>query len=306
MLSSSGASSSSNHRDMLSSGVFSKLSVIAEKSKESADSTSTEDLLRDMESDFGTGPEASSVNASHGVTPTSSHNQGKLYTAKMCFLLDVTGSMQPQRDAVILKIFDIVDRSCEKFPEVKIEVACVGYRDVDVSDSRRYEVIPFTSDTEEFCTRLAGMTCGGGGDEAEDVLGGMDVALKQLDWSGGKIKVMFHIGDSPHHGPIFHDTCGCNDSHPNLVQTPRPYTEILADYADNHIDYNFGLVKNPRGNITTREMARLFAQSYNSYQSKKSEFGLMDLSDFSPDELFDKVLTGLTGSICSFMAGRRR
>lgn len=301
MLSSSATSSAERYRDRDVLGGASKLSAISESEGSVA---STEDLLKEMEHDFttlGRGFKTNSVNASH-----PSQNSVKAYTAKMCFLLDVTGSMEPQRDAVITKIFDIVDGSCEKFPDVLIEVACVGYRDVDVSESKRYEVIPFTSDMESFCERLARMKCEGGGDEAEDVLGGMDVALKRLDWSSARIKVLFHIGDSPHHGSIFHDrSIGCNDSHPDLVDTPRPYTDILADFADNHIDYNFGLVCNPRNNVTTREMARLFAQSYNSYQSKKNEFGLMDLSAFSPDELFNKVLAGLTGSICSFMARKR-
>jgi hypothetical protein len=256
-----------------------------------------------MESDFGCAASATNDN----TVSSASHRQEKLYTAKICFLLDLTGSMEPQRDAVMNKIFDITDGISVTFPDVHIEMACVGYRDVDVNDSQRYEIIPFTSDAEAFSVALASCHCGGGGDEAEDVLGGMDMALKKLDWSGARIKVMFHIGDSPHHGLLFHDESagGCNDSHPHLFQTPRPYTEILADYADNHIDYNFGLVNNPRNEIKTREMARLFAQSYNSYQSKKNEFGLMDLSDFSPDHLFDKVLAGLTGSIRSFMSRRK-
>ena len=259
-----------------------------------------------MENDFvKNGADSNAIPTSSSVN--SSGNR-KLYTAKMCFLLDVTGSMEPQRNAVISKIFDIVDRSEKKFPDVNLEVACVGYRDVDVPSSMRYEVIQFTKDTESFCEQLAGVVCTGGDDEAEDVLGGMDEALNKLDWSGARIKVMFHIGDSPHHGTMFHDQAagGCNDHHTDLVQTPRPYDDILGDFADQHIDYNFGLVKNPRGAIKTREMARLFEQSYNACQSKSNEFGLMDLSDFSPDELFDKVLTGLTGSINSFMAAAAR
>jgi hypothetical protein len=226
----------------------------------------------------------------------------------MCFLLDVTGSMDPQKNAVLNNIFDILDATDKAFPEVSLDVAFVGYR--DVTDQTRFEVIPFTKDIADFCEKLTKVDCTGGGDEAEDVLGGMDQALKALDWSDARIKVMFHIGDSPHHGSIFHETrlpgYRCNDDHISLVASPRSYTDILADYADCHIDYNFALVANPRNQVTTREMARLFEVSYNGFQSKKKEFSVVDLIDFSPEHLFDKVLKGLTGSIRSFLSCHKK
>lgn len=221
----------------------------------------------------------------------------------MCFLLDITGSMDPQKDAVVEKIFDIVNRSNFVFPEVALHVGFVGYRDVE--DSQQFEVIPFTENRNDFEERLRTIQCSGGGDEAEDVLGGMNHALNSLDWSGANIKVMFHIGDSPHHGSLFHDPAsGCDDDHSELENRPRSYHDILGEYADLHVDYNFAIVENPRHKITTRKMAQLFERSYNSCQSKRNVFGIVDLTDFSPDTLFEKVFEGLSGSIQAFVLTR--
>lgn len=215
--------------------------------------------------------------------------------------------MERQRDAVVNKIYDIVEAAGTSFPTVAIQVGFMGYRDVTETDSR-YDMIPFTSDITVFGNALGAVKCTGGGDEAEDVLGGMQQALTELDWSGARVKVLFHVGDSPHHGALFHDASvgGCNDDHPGLYATPRPYADILADYADQHIDYNFALLEcRQRGTVTTREMARLFKASYDSCQSKRNVLDIVDLSAFSVDRLFEKVVKGLTGSICSFL-GRKR
>eukprot|EP01031_Cornospumella_fuschlensis_P026542 gene26542-32078_t len=287
------------------------LSTIPEAASSTAGSSESLSLLDDISAAFGGASLADNSTPASTRPPSSSINKNvtKQYTAKICFLMDITGSMDPEKNAVMEKIVDIVDASLLAFPQVALQMAFVGYRDVDCSAAQRIEVLQFTADTEAFYEGLLKVTCHGGDDEAEDVLGGMEAALTQLNWSGARIKIVFHIGDSPHHGSIFHDRAtGCQDSHPHLVNVPRPHTAILSDYADNHIDYNFALVRNPRGNVTTREMGRVFAEAYNACQSKRSELAVMDLTDFSPDHLLEKVMKGLSSSICSFLAaaGRKR
>jgi len=249
------------------------------------------------------------VNSIRPYVPSSNANSaGKQYTAKLCFLLDVTGSMHPQRDAIIEKIFNIVDGCHDAFPSVALKVGAVGYRDVDMAPNRRLEILPFTSDVEEFHSKLTTWETTGGDDEAEDVLGGMDAALTQMDWEGARIRVLFHIGDSPHHGSIFHDTDlgrNCGDKHPHLESSPRPYNEIMEEFADKKIDYTFTMVSNPWGEVTTRKMCRLFADSYDSCQTKRNFFGQEDITSFSPDKLFTKVVGALTGSISSFIRRSR-
>lgn len=276
-------------------------------------SDETLSLLGDISSAF-----AAAASVSNPQSNTVQHQQqsqarsanrvpSRAYTAKLCFLMDVTGSMEPHRNAVHAKIADIVDSSMASFPDVAIQVAFVGYRDVDVSPSQRFEVVPFTADVASFSESVLAVGCHGGDDEAEDVLGGLQRALAaDLDWSSAHIKVIVHIGDSPHHGAIFHDG-GCNDKHAELVNVPRPYTDILCEYADRHIDYNFVVVRNViTHRVTTKEMARLFAAAYNACASKRNDLAVVDLADFSEQRLFEKVIRGLSGSICSFLRSASR
>ena len=226
----------------------------------------------------------------------------KAYSAKLCFLLDTTGSMHPVRDAVNDFIIDVVKYCERKYPMVELKVGFLGYKDVDVRQQDRYQAFDFTTDVDAFRDALAGVPCGGGGDEAEDVLGGMNEALK-LSWEhqSTDVKVLVHIGDSPHHGRMFHDG-PVNDCHEELVDQPRPYGSILADYADGHIDYTFAQVKNPMGQFTTSQMVRLFQESYDSNPARKSDFSASAVGEFSPKELFLKIKSSLTSSIQMFMA----
>lgn len=48
------------------------------------------------------------------------------------------------------------------------------------------------------------MTASGGGDLAEDVNGGMQKLLLDLDWQRN-VNIVFHICDAPAHNNIYHD-----------------------------------------------------------------------------------------------------
>jgi hypothetical protein len=227
----------------------------------------------------------------------------KDYIAKVAFLMDVTGSMDTECNAVKSKILDIVDEMYREFPGVAISLAFYGYRDV----GERPVIVPFTTDSVYFQKEVIdGVTCSGGGDEAEDVLGGLDSALTSLDWSNANVRLLFHVADSPHHGRQFHDSMGCDDSHPELENSPRPYEAILAEYADKKIDYCFALVKSHGRNVvTTRKMAMMFQDAYNKAQTARNPMTICDLSEFSPQAFFAKVTAALSATMCSFLRKRK-
>src|ERR1044071_7398292 len=67
-------------------------------------------------------------------------------------------------------------------------------------------------------TRMRGKTymtknvpAGGGGDTPEDVLGGLNAAITRMNWRG-TTRVIFHVGDCPPHGRLFHNA---DDTYPN-------------------------------------------------------------------------------------------
>ena len=249
--------------------------------------------------------------------PTQSMSRERAYKAKLLFLLDVTGSMDHVRDAVVDKITVIAGESLKAFPDVALQVGVVGYR--DVSDSSRFEVLEFLDVTgpqaaeniERFCTVLERgsgkqFNCHGGGDVPEDVLGGMNHAMTAVDWGLADrscVRIVIHIGDAPHHGPLFTDRV-LGDAHPELQDLPRFYDEILRDYADLKIDYYFATIKTPSGEVLTNKMSGLFKEAYDRCQTRRQEFQVIDMLEFSPDGLFNQVRSALTGSIAAFMGKR--
>ena len=165
---------------------------------------------------------------------SSSIKPRKEYIIKLAFLMDVTGSMKKVKDAVLARLAEICDKTVETFfPRVGIEVGFVGYRDVDMGE-RQFAVIPFidilANDTNlgDFINQLKAIECTSAlhGDIAENVLGGMDVAFKQLFASSmssrGSIGIVFHFGDAPHHGSLF-NVNPKEDHHAELEGSPRPY-----------------------------------------------------------------------------------
>jgi hypothetical protein len=222
--------------------------------------------------------------------------------------------MDHARDAVVDKIAEIAGQSLTAFPGVGLEVGVVGYR--DLNDSSRFEVLEFldvtgsnaTVNIDRFCGELERgpgkkFNCVGGGDVPEDVLGGMNHALTAVDWGledRSCVRIVIHIGDAPHHGPLFAGR-DLGDSHPGLQDSPRRYDEILRDYADRKIDYYFAMIKTPSGEILTTTMSGLFKQAYDQCQTRRQDFQVIDMLDFSPSGLFAEVQRALTGSIASFM-----
>jgi hypothetical protein len=190
----------------------------------------------------------------------------------------------------------------------------IGYRDIDTNGAR-FERIPFTADTKSFADQLAAIKCEQNRDEPEDVLGGMDEALK-MAWEDARVRVVFHIGDSPHHGKTFIEDFSATphgpilDRNPQLENSPRPYDEILTDFADRKIDYFFMKVKEAgRGVVTTGQMVKLFAESYDENGTKRTPFTVFDPEDFEGKDfavmLLSCVVDSVSKSVMSYMAGAK-
>ena len=119
----------------------------------------------------------------------------------VAFLLDCTGSMAGYIIEAKNQIKKIVEQILEVY-ENNVRVAFVGYRD-HCDGPKRIETFQFSEDTDMFVSFLGNIRATGGGDAPEDVLGGLEAAVN-LAWSSAS-KVIFHVGDSPQHGPRFHD-----------------------------------------------------------------------------------------------------
>lgn len=82
----------------------------------------------------------------------------------------------------------------------------------------------------------------GGCDDAEDVAGGLSVALRQ-DWQSDetRTRIMLHIGDAPCHGAHFHKK-KISDQFPIGDPTGLEPSEILKGFYRLNVNYYFGKI----------------------------------------------------------------
>ena len=250
-------------------------------------------------------------------------NTQKKYIVQLAILMDVTRSMEPARDAVLATVASFIDKTVDTFfPKVGIEVGFVGYRDVE-DGKDQFILIPFTDILEDeqklpaFLNAVKDIKCFGGGDVPENVLGGMDFTLKHLfnindaeSHSSSSastckyIPVLLHFGDAPHHGRTFCDA-SIKDEFPTYEHLPRPYNEIMDDFANNKIDYYFSALRSPPGSIDgpilTTRMAELFQQSYNDNHRRKNPFQILDFTTLNVEDVFNGIVTGLNKSVVSYL-----
>lgn len=183
-----------------------------------------------------------------------------------CVMLDCTGSMGSYIEMSRNKIKDIIKQVKEQYSKSKVRVAIVAYR--DVQDNNRFEVFKFSEDVDKAKTFLDGLVADGGGDTPEDVNGGFQKVLYELDWKN-PVRTLFHVADAPCHGKKFHD---CDDDHPDGHMSDKPWKQIFSDLVEKGIDYSFLKITS-----STDKMFELFKQMVN-------EFGPDDI-DFTQETL---------------------
>jgi len=199
---------------------------------------------------------------SQGVCPAD-------HTLQVAFVVDVTGSMGTYiRDVKnnIAKMVDQIVSSNKR--QLRIELAFVGYRDLGERD----EFLGFTSSVDDFRLFVSGVRASGGGDFPEDVLGGLDIASRKLQWGGGT-KMIFHIGDAPHHGYRFAPWGSFGYGKEERAQLPRPAEDILDELCAKEIDYYFYKIASH-----TSQMEKVFRRIWDACGTKRQPLQIADLS----------------------------
>eukprot|EP00056_Hartaetosiga_gracilis_P018561 m.246233 g.246233 ORF g.246233 m.246233 type:complete len:401 (-) comp68362_c0_seq1:158-1360(-) len=170
----------------------------------------------------------------------------------LCFLVDTTGSMAGHMRAVRTQIVDIVKKVEETSCKV-VGVGFVGYKDFD--DDQQFDVLSFTKNLETFKSFVGNIEADGGNDEAENVLGGLEKAVFELDWADkgfdGCTKVLYHIADAPPHNTKYHDDA--NDNHEDYEHNPSS-EELFQKINELNIMYYFGRI-----NSSCEKMINVFS-----------------------------------------------
>jgi hypothetical protein len=219
---------------------------------------------------------------------------GKKFDVKLAFLLDCTGSMTPQLEAVKSKIQELRHGIFAEFADVvgKCEIAFVGYKDYPMPPCV-YQA--FTTNVEQFEAALREIELYGNEDWAEDVLGGLQ-QVATLDWVAD-VKILFHIGDAGAHGSAYNGGQGDRYSDDRGYPEARPSPQaVLDDLAMRKVDYYFG-----RLNETTDQMTDAYKCMYDSVEAKNMEFTVVDFLDFTIDGFAEKILWAVRTSVVSVL-----
>lgn len=163
----------------------------------------------------------------------------KLQTTDICFVLDVTSSMQKYINLSINSITKIIKKVRNVFKNSEINMSLVCYRDVDYSEQNRFEIINFTTDYLKIEDKLKSIDLIYGKDICEDINGALQEMLK-LTWKSEN-KMVFHILDSPCHNIKYNGLTiqrfKSQDHHPSGFKNDRPFEEILEKCLKKKIQY---------------------------------------------------------------------
>lgn len=147
----------------------------------------------------------------------------------LMFIMDCTGSMSSWIFQCQKELGNIIDFIKEANPYSEVNVGFVGYRD-HCDGENRLTHHPFTTDVEIVKTFINKTSASGGGDEPEDLAGGLDLALKQ-DWKS-KAKYAIIVSDAPCHGRQFHS---CMDDYPTGCPKGLKMEDLVSEFAKRDI-----------------------------------------------------------------------
>lgn len=121
-------------------------------------------------------------------------------TIQVCFLMDLTMSMREWLQSLKRFAKKIMQVIGEGYPAARsIEYAFIGYR--DFQDDEMFVRSPFSRNIQDLMDVVEPQyATGGGGDDPEDVAGGLKEVC-ELKWTA-QTRVLVHFADAPCHGKV--------------------------------------------------------------------------------------------------------
>jgi hypothetical protein len=215
----------------------------------------------------------------------------KPLSAKVCFVMDCTASMEPWLRMARNEILNIIDYVEERHPYADIAVAFVGYR--DHGDANRLLIHPF-SDVPPLMNFLNTVQAMGGDDIAEDVAGALQ-HVHTLDWSRTDVAMIYHIADAPAHGLRFHNE-DISDSYPEGDPFGLDPATSLRQFARNGVHYTFVRITRH-----TDKMTDIFA---NVYRGGPGRFHVIDMAGRSRHTLTQEIYTSMDQTLTQYTASQ--
>ncbi|CAB5354754.1 unnamed protein product [Rhizophagus irregularis] len=199
----------------------------------------------------------------------------------LCFVLDCTGSMQPHIAAAKDCILQVLNYVKHVNPSIKPRVGFCGYRD-HYNGLNRLQIFDFNDQYDQFTQYMQNVLPIGNDDLPEDVLGGLNAAITQMDWKSDT-RVLLHIGDYPPHGRRF--TSLEDDKYPDGDPNGLTAENVLENMQSKNILYFFGKITSE-----TDKMLEIFRDII-------GEFHVFDLVGGDPIKLLEKFIKAASTSI---------
>ena len=198
-------------------------------------------------------------------------------TLDLLFIMDITESMQDLLDETRDSIKYILDKIKRDSPGIDVRFAYEGYRDfADLKEGQKYYTIDFETDMDLFKSKLDEIKCIGGGDDAEDVAGGLNAGLN-MNWrSNARYAIL--IADAPGHGKQYHA-----DDVQDDYMDGDPNGLIIENLMEKYVDNNINLCLTKIDEYTDIMFDRMI-QAYRDRAQKSTDKPKIEVINYEEDE----------------------
>jgi len=209
----------------------------------------------------------------------------------VAFVMDCTGSMCSHMAQAKAGIEKLKTAILKDHPGVDIRFAFVGYKDPLEGDSK-ISPFDFQSSAGAFSAHVGGISGDGGGDECEDVYGGL-LDASNLNWSAdeGRAKLLFHIADAPTHGSFFAKGKSYGDRHTSFDSDGSMTKAVLRSIADKNIAHYFLKI-----NERTNDMIQTYNELLRSCDQREIETQSISSASVMIDVIAAKVSSEISAS----------
>ena len=182
----------------------------------------------------------------------------------LLFIIDSTNSTNPYLENIKKNFNKMIKDIYNNCPTATIYIGFIGYTDFNELDlGEQYIDIELTKEKEEINQKIKDLEPHGGGDEAEDLAGALELALNKK-WKGFS-RFAILATDAPCHGIEFHSP-ELEDNYQDGDPNGRDIKLFVKNFAENNISL-FCV----RLTDTTEMMFNIFEKKYQEGKSKESQ-----------------------------------
>ena len=214
----------------------------------------------------------------------------KYSAADICFICDITGSMDSHINTIKEILIDFVN-NVEELIETKPRISFIGFR--DKMDTEQISFHDFTTNSKEMTNFIEKIVCDGGGDTCEDLETPLMKSLT-LDWRSDLIYVYLLL-DAPAHGSSYHDK-NASDDYPG-----DDANKIIEKLAFHFMKSRINLVILKCNNLVDK-MIDIIKKYYNTRLNKLTVIDMSDKEMMKKDFAKNFLITitkNITDSIIS-------